>query len=166
MDTLSHGLWGAAAAGRSDRRAFGQAFFFGVFPDLFAFAPGMLAWAWQGFPPLHKKWGEPPPLSAIPEFTFHLYDFSHSLLVWGALFAAVWLFCKKPFWPMAAWGLHILCDIPTHSTRYFPTPFLWPFETPYVNGMAWNNMKFMVCNYSLLGLALFTVWKTSLKPRT
>jgi hypothetical protein len=48
--------------------------------------------------------------------------------------------------------LHILCDIPTHTTSYFPTPFLWPFSTPFVNGIPWSTPWFMAANYTSLFL--------------
>jgi hypothetical protein len=34
---------------------------------------------------------------------------------------------------LAAWLLHILCDIPAHAARYFPTPFFWPLPTPLLD---------------------------------
>jgi hypothetical protein len=42
-------------------------------------------------------------------------------------------------WILAAWGLHILIDIPTHSLALFPTPFLWPVSDFKVNGIGWDN---------------------------
>jgi hypothetical protein len=51
---------------------------------------------------------------------------------------------------LSAWLLHILCDIPTHASSYFPTPFLWPFPTPYVNGIPWFTPWFMAMNYAAL----------------
>jgi hypothetical protein len=68
---------------------------------------------------------------------------------------------RKPVWIFGAWALHILCDIPTHSTRYFPTPYLWPFPTPFVNGVPWARAPFMITNYLLLGVALgFYFWRS------
>src|SRR5207245_8936033 len=108
-------------------------------------------------------------------YVFHAYKVTHSLVVWVAVLIISWTILRKqhpspppsPFkgegegvrvwdgravWPLGAWGLHILCDIPTHSTRFFPTPFLWPFPTPYYNGTSWGNKTFMLANYA--GIAL------------
>jgi len=51
---------------------------------------------------------------------------------------------------LLAWALHIVCDIPTHTTSYFPTPFLWPFPTPFVNGVSWAAPAFLAVNYACL----------------
>jgi len=56
-------------------------------------------------------------------------------------------------WPFGSWGLHILCDIPTHSLRFFPTPYLWPLPTPFYNGHSWGNRTFMLANYAGIALA-------------
>jgi membrane-bound metal-dependent hydrolase YbcI (DUF457 family) len=81
---------------------------------------------------------------------FHAYNVTHSLVVWVVVFCLLWQFLKKPPWLLAAWLLHILCDIPTHATSYFPTPFLWPFRTPFVNGIPWSTPWFMVVNYTTM----------------
>src|SRR5207247_4366348 len=60
------------------------------------------------------------------------------------------LMAHRSLLPLGAWALHILCDIPTHSTRFFPTPFLWPFHTPFVDGRPWGRPPFTLINYSLL----------------
>jgi len=62
-------------------------------------------------------------------FVFHAYNLTQSLVVWSFLFGLIWMWKRHPPWVFLAWGLHILCDIPTHSSAYFPTPFLWPLPT-------------------------------------
>ncbi len=96
----------------------------------------------------------PPALSILPPYVFHAYNVTHSLVVWAVAFFLLWFLIKKPPWLLAAWLLHILCDIPTHATSYFPTPFLWPFRTPFVNGIPWSTPWFMAANYS----AIFAVY--------
>jgi hypothetical protein len=51
---------------------------------------------------------------------------------------------------LGAWALHIVCDIPTHGTDYFPTPFLWPLATPFVDGLTWATPEFMIANYACI----------------
>jgi glucose/arabinose dehydrogenase len=148
MDTLSHGLWGGLVFGR---RHFFWALFLGAAPDLFSFGPFFFRWAWMGFPAFPQAPGlRAPALDAIPHFVFTAYRLTHSLVMWTAVFLILWAIFRRPVWVFGAWALHILCDIPTHSTRYFPTPFLWPFSTPYVNGTPWSRPWFMITNYGLL----------------
>ncbi|HVO32540.1 MAG TPA: hypothetical protein VMU17_01415 [Elusimicrobiota bacterium] len=152
MDTLAHGLWGGAAFGQESRRSWTWAFVLGMGPDLFSFGPffvthlGDIGERW-----MHHRFGPPDP-RLIPAYVYHAYNVTHSLVVWSILFAMAWAFLGRRAWPMAAWGLHILCDIPLHSLRFFPTPYLWPFRTPFVNGMPWGRGHFVLWNYAALGL--------------
>ena len=151
MDILSHGLYGGVLVGRKSRRSFWLAFFFGIAPDLFSFGI-FTASVWLGLAS-GLDWGSRhPDPSLIPSYVQSLYNVTHSLVIWTLVFALVWIVYRKLPWVLGAWGLHILCDIPTHSTRFFPTPFLWPFNTPYVNGIPWARPTFMIANYALLAL--------------
>jgi hypothetical protein len=150
MDTLAHGLWGSAAFGQRERKDFWPAFFLGMGPDLFSFGPFFLMWALHGFSPMHRAPAGHPDPSAIPHYVYAAYNVTHSLVVWGAVGALLWLARKRAPWVWGAWALHILCDIPTHSIRFFPTPFLWPFATPFVDGVPWANRWFMAANYAAI----------------
>src|SRR5882762_7685142 len=152
MDTLSHGLWGGAVFGQK-KGVWKWAFFWGMAPDLFSFGPFFLT----HFPTLLQRWGglhrlEPPDPRIIPAYVYHAYNVTHSLVIWIAVVAIVAILRRKIPWVLGAWGLHILCDIPTHSTRFFPTPYLWPLNTPFVNGHRWSTLPFMLTNYSLIAL--------------
>jgi hypothetical protein len=163
MDTLSHGLWGGVVFGR---RHFWWAFFFGAAPDFFTFGPFFLRWAFMGFPPFpHAPGLRAPALEVFPPYVFVAYNISHSLVIWTAAFLILWILFKKPVWVFCAWALHILCDIPTHSTRFFPTPFLWPFHTPFVNGIPWSRPWFLITDYALLILAFTFLWWRKRKSR-
>ncbi len=164
MDTLSHGLWGGLVFGRGSRKDYALSFSFGVLPDLLSFGPFFLAWAVKGFPRFPGHPGEPPDPSLIPAYVHHAYDVTHSALVWTAVFAIAWAIRKKPPRTYRAWLLHILCDIPTHTRRFFPTPFLWPLPTPYVNGIRWGQPWFMVLNYSFLA-AGYAIWVVARRRR-
>ncbi len=162
MDILSHGLWGGAAFGRKRKKDFWWAFFFGVAPDLFSFGifTVMTVLGLASGP----DWGHgPPDESAIPGYVHSLYHVTHSLVVFSVVFALVYLICRKAFLPMLAWPLHILFDIPTHSTRFFPTPFLWPFfDDVRVDGTPWSHPAIFIPNVVLL--AIVYLW-FFLRPR-
>ncbi len=150
MDILAHGLWGGVAFYPQGTKKYSVAFVLGMAPDLLSF--GL-------YHAIHPKWlmlrlaGEtsgPPPLSTLPEFLFHAYNLTHSFAIWATLFALVWIIRRNPPWTLLAWGLHILCDILTHNSRYFPTPYLWPLPTPFVEGTSWAAPWFMITNYTAL----------------
>ena len=163
MDTLAHGLWGSVGFYAAGQRKFAAAFVLGMAPDLLSFGlfhvfhPGWIVQRLSG------EGSGPPPLDLLPGFVFHAYNFTHSLVVWGVLFAVIWLLKKSPPLPFLAWGLHILCDIPTHDLSYFATPYLWPLPTPYVQGIPWSTPGFMIANYAALLVtyiaAIVYVWK-------
>jgi hypothetical protein len=150
MDTLAHGLWGGAAFLR--RRTFYAGVALGMTPDLLSF--GLFHVSNPGW--IHRRLlGEisgPPDLAILPAYLFHAYNVTHSLIVWSGIFAVIWLARKKPPWIVAAAMLHVVCDIPTHTHRYFPTPFLWPFPTPFVDGIAWSTPGFMAANYAAIAV--------------
>jgi membrane-bound metal-dependent hydrolase YbcI (DUF457 family) len=138
MDIISHGLWGGIIFGRENKKDFFWAFVIGVAPDLFSFGifTAMRTLGLASGP----DWGNGVPnASLIPVYVHSLYNFTHSLIVFALVFALVTIIRRKPFIPMLAWFLHILMDIPTHSTRFFPTPFLWPISTYKINGIPWSH---------------------------
>ncbi len=105
----------------------------------------------------------PPDAHIIPAYVTHAYNVTHSLVVWAIILVILRLVIRSPgrtLWPFGAWGLHILCDIPTHSTRFFPTPYLWPLHTPFYNGHSWGNKTFMIANYTLITLTYAFLWLT------
>lgn len=150
MDFLSHGLWGGIALGRASRRSFWLAFGIGMAPDLLSFglvfANGLLTHGLDFFNGL----GHPPTAAQIPAYVHTLYQVTHSLVVFMAVFALVWLWRRRPLWELGAWGLHILLDIFTHSTDFFPTPFLWPLADVRVDGVPWSEPRIFFGNVLLL----------------
>jgi hypothetical protein len=96
--------------------------------------------------------GHPPRL----ELAWQLYQISHSLFVFSAAFGLVWLIRRRPVLEMLGWPLHILIDIPSHTLRFFPTPFLWPVSSYHFDGISWGNRWFMLVNYSAI-LAVYLV---------
>ena len=160
MDFISHGLWGGIALGRSSRKSFWLAFLFGIAPDLLSFGFAFLgAFVGHGLE-FWRGIGHPPDPAKIPACVYQLYNVTHSLVVFGLAFAAVWVVRGRPLWEMGAWGLHVVVDIFTHTTAFFPTPFLWPLLSVQFNGWAWSGPVIFVPNVVLL-VVLYAVflWK-------
>ncbi len=150
MDILSHGLWGGIAFGRTQKKFFWIAFAFGVFPDLFAFSYVFLKNILSGQIPAG-------PMPDIPQYVHLLYSISHSLVISGLVVAFAFFFWKSKALPMLAWPLHVIFDIFTHDVDFFPTPFLWPFKTPFFSGIPWNTPWVFFLNWGLI-ITLYIAW--------
>jgi len=152
MDVVAHGLWGGALFWSRGRKLFIAAVLLGMAPDLLSFGvfhamrPGWIISRFVG------EISGPPAISILPAYVFYAYNVTHSLIVWAMAFFSLWWFMNGPPWLLLAWGLHILCDIPTHGRSYFPTPFLWPLPTPFVDGITWATPEFLAGNYLCLVL--------------
>jgi len=72
-----------------------------------------------------------------PAWMYVAHHASHSLPVVGLLMLVHRL--RHRAWPPwgAAWALHILVDIPTHSRRNWAPQFLWPLSAFTVDGVSW-----------------------------
>ena len=170
MDVFAHGLWAGAAAKAANKNSaiagkikkplkVWSAVIWGVFPDIFAF---VLPFAWlfwnlvfgdlnfSDFPRPENM--EPAMHDTLPilNIASGLYNTSHSLFVFVLVFALVWIVLRRPIWEMSGWLLHILIDIPTHSYRFYPTPFLWPFSEWKFDGFSWGTPWFLILNYSAI----------------
>jgi len=188
MDILSHAFWTAVAAKTAnsklriikDKKALKLkvAIFYGVIPDFFAFAPlffsivmGLLFGIGQihlhNLPRPSEFEPSSPDTLAIFKITRTLYDVSHSIFVFAAVFLIIWLIFKKPKLEMLGWLFHILIDIPTHSYAFYPTPALWPFWNWRFNGLAWRGLTFLIINYSLMTflLIVYCVRRSSKKSK-
>jgi hypothetical protein len=166
MDIFAHALWTGAAAMVAKRKSgrklrAGWTVWWGVFPDLFAFAipVGLLWW--------HQLAGTQPAavhvgVHRMPhlQVAWQLYQISHSIFVFASIFGLVWLAARRPVFELLGWPLHILIDIPTHTKRFFATPFLWPLSSYQFSGISWGNRWFMLCNYSALAVVYFLLWRT------
>ncbi len=175
MDILSHGLWAVAIArganlktGKRVMRS-GLAFFFGIFPDVFAFAIPTLVMLWgfvSGDASLSTSSTSagPPSLGspAMLSLAYSLYNLSHSLVVFAIVFLVIaFVRGRRPLWELSGWLFHILCDIPTHSGEFFPTPVFWPLSDWRFDGFSWGRPWFILANYgALLLVHLFLTWKS------
>jgi len=184
MDILSHGLWATLAAKganlklKNDKRIkLGWAFFWGVFPDLFAFTipfvwilgGRILGFSVPVFPHPEDSGTVSPNAPGPLLLSWRLYNISHSLIIFVLTIAFI-IGIKKlqnkntPFLgllplSMGGWLLHILMDIPTHSYNFFPTPFLWPIANLKINGYPWNHFWFLAADYGLI-LVIFLYLKS------
>ena len=136
MDILSHGLWGGIAFGRKSRRSFWLAFAIGLAPDLLSFGILWIAVILGLADPPDFSNGTPPE-STIPLYVHYLYDITHSFVVFLFTFFLIWFATRRPRWEIAAWGLHVLVDVPTHSHAFFATPVLWPLIGWKFDGWQW-----------------------------
>lgn len=106
-----------------------------------------------------------PNITNYPQFAQTLYNVTHSLVDFGAVFGVVLAIARGTWWPLAAWGLHILIDIPTHSLALFPTPFLWPVSDFRVNGIGWDQPPILITNVTLLMLTYAVWYYRKVRPR-
>ena len=140
MDIIAHGLYGGVGFAHKSKKSFWTAVWWGVFPDLVAFGTFFPYFVWtRGFYREEIMRIEPPTLEIIPSYVYAIYNYSHSLIIFSFIFGLVWLWYKKPVLEMLAWPLHIIMDIPTHSGAFFPTPFLYPLSSFYVEGIPWGT---------------------------
>ncbi len=164
MDILSHGLYGGVAFGKRSKRDYAISFLFGIGPDLFSF--GVLYFVslvTKASLPIGRF--EPPNYPIIPEYVSSLYSFTHSLIIYGIFFALLWWLGKKSFALLTlGWPLHILVDIPTHSSAFFPTPFLWPVSHFHIDGVPWANPYIFFPNVILI-VGLYAYWYIKDKRR-
>lgn len=154
MDIFSHGLWsGAIAKGankfKQTRLSPWFAAWWGVFPDIFAFAIpmiyiilGIISGSFDSAILRDTRSEEPPAVfqSDHPVFRLapYLYNFSHSVVIFILVLGGLVLikkFLHKSLmwkqlvpWKMLAWLGHIICDIPTHTPEFYPTPIFWPLS--------------------------------------
>ena len=151
MDIVSHGLWGAITFGRKSRSSFSLAFVVGLAPDLLSFGILYTA-AMLGLAETPDFSQGTPPESSIPLYVHHLYNVTHSFIVFLSVFLITWFLLKRPLWELSAWGLHVLVDVPTHSYAFFPTPVLWPLFGWKFNGWQWTTLSILIPNFVLLTL--------------
>jgi len=88
MDILSHGLWGGIAFGRKSRPSFWLAFVIGLAPDLLSFGILYAAVVLKLAEKPDFSHGTPPE-STIPSYVYHLYDITHSFVVFLLVFSLI-----------------------------------------------------------------------------
>ncbi len=164
MDTFAHGVAGALFFSRSgyaglllgrnneDAKPHGfdwtlpSAVLFGVLPDLMSFS-------YVVFKHIFNGGRGKPPLESIPDWVFTAYNMSHSLIIVTMMILLLLLVNRWLGISACAWLWHVLCDIPTHSKAYFPTPFLYPLSDFTVDGISFMHPSIFISYWSFLIVA-------------
>jgi hypothetical protein len=164
MDFFSHGLWGLVYAkamnqrkGRQVPLKLGWATFWGAFPDLIAFGPSFILLGWalatgeHSLNDLPFGSGHHPGPGSMTQLTMFqiassIYSVSHSAVVFFAALSGVLI--AHALWKehvplrfvleMIPWLIHILMDVPTHTSQFYPTPIFWPLSNwKFMSGITW-----------------------------
>jgi hypothetical protein len=146
MDYISHGFWSYIFFHKIKRPLL--AVVFGLAPDTFSWGIYAVYKLTTG-----GKFGKPV-LAEIPDWTFTLYNISHSLFVAGAAILLVYALLRKFPLYMLAWPIAVVMDLLTHTRNYLPTPFLWPVSDYTFAGISWASRWFIVINYALIALLM------------
>lgn len=162
MDIVSHALWTNVVYLKSRRRDRWWAVAFALLPDLIPFGPFFFEEL-----AMHGIGNGPPQFtSEVYAYIWGTYQFTHSLVVFAAVFSVVVLLRRgRMYFPMLAWGLHILTDIPTHRRAFFPTPFLWPFSDYTVDAISWADPRFFSPNLIALAVVYLVIWIRWMRQR-
>ncbi|MDZ4723042.1 MAG: hypothetical protein SGI97_03935 [candidate division Zixibacteria bacterium] len=161
MDIFAHALWTNLACQKAEDSTRYWAIAYSVAADMAAFAPALIhSFAKKKI----SQWKKVDPSSfeelnrSIPWWVYLLYDITHSIPLWSLAFGLAWALLGEMPWQAFGWLGHILVDIPTHSKRFFPTPFLWPISRFTVDGISWGVPWFMRLNYGLLAISYLILW--------
>ncbi len=178
MDVVAHVLWTNAVFYAKYAQARKQRYwaaFFGVMPDIAAFAPAFVYMAYGRFfdnvtvSNYMTAYINP---TGVYAFTAQAYNYTHSLVIAFAVFALVSLILSLrakrivAYWPLLGWSLHIVIDIFTHTLDFFPTPFLYPLsDVNNPHGISWAHPTFMAINYFFLIIVYIIIWRYQRRKR-
>ena len=170
MDTFAHGVAGALFFSRSGYAGLlirgnaadlkpvrfdwtiPAAALFGMLPDMMSFSYVVFKHVLNG------GRGKPPPES-IPDWVFAAYNMTHSLIIVMSVILLLFLVNRWLGISVCAWLWHVICDIPTHSKAYFPTPFLYPLSDFTVDGVSFMRPSIFISYWSFLIVAgVLLVW--------
>ncbi|MFA7231011.1 MAG: hypothetical protein WC071_07045 [Victivallaceae bacterium] len=169
MDTFAHAAAGAILFSRpgyagllSGESASGKNRWFDwTVPTaaLFGMLPDLLSFSYVVFKHIFNGGRGKPPMEAIPDWVFSAYNMTHSLFLVAFLVIMLLLINRHLGIAALAWPFHVLCDIPTHSKAYFPTPFLYPFSSFTVDGISFMRPYIFFPYWSFLLISLFwLIW--------
>ncbi len=166
MDILAHGLISNAALYYRypySPKLRWLAVLFGLLPDLAAFTPLFLyLLVTRGFGGGPESW---PETHWTYVYATEAYRYSHSLVIFPLVTGLVWVLRRRFPWPMLAWGLHILFDIPTHPD-FFSTPFLFPFsDYRFHGGTSWAEPRLLAATYAVIA-AWYLYWFFVLRKKS
>ena len=152
MDIFAHFFWAYAIFHKTKKPWL--AGLSGIIPDLLSFGVFFVIRIFNNT----FKFGPPNP-ALVPGFVTKSYNYTHSLIIFLLLLLLIYLITRKFYVFLLGWPLHILLDIPSHTNRFFPTPFLFPISNYTFNGINWGNPIFMTINYSLLLITYIVIFK-------
>ncbi len=185
MDIFAHGLWTSAGAKLVNKKTTKeklsvlQTAFWGIFPDLFAFGipfsvlifnvitgqMGIDAFAHHS--DMENNIGDPSGNFPFHTLAYSLYNISHSIVVFMVVFGIVWCIRKKPVYELCGWLLHILIDIPTHSSQFYPTPVFWPvWGWKFLHGFSWGVWWFQCINYACIIIVYIWLYRQGKKNKS
>jgi hypothetical protein len=169
VDIFAHALWAGAGVTAARRRwplaprIIALTVALAALPDILHLLPILAWWAFgDGSMTTLQAYAiavpdhEPalPPLVNL--LSHHLHCIMHSAIVAGAATLLLWIMRRSLWIPLLGWWSHIVIDIFTHSTAYYPVPVLYPFTQRGFDGIAWNTPWFLLLNYAVL--AAVGVW--------
>ena len=157
MDVFSHSLWGCGLFGHRGHPWLATAF--GALPDLISFGPLVVCRIITGTFAMG-----PPRLDTIPEYCFHAYDVTHSLLLAVMVTSVVFYWRKDIGFALLAWPFHVCLDFPFHTKEFFPTKLFWPVSEWVFDGVSWGTPWVWFPNLAGLMLLLgFRVWRRTVR---
>ena len=161
MDIISHALWTNVAYLKMQRRTRIWAVLFGILPDIVSFGPFFVEEI-----AFHTVRGTITQFSAAGvRYITTAYNLTHSLVLFAAVVGIVWLVWRKPYLPLAGWGLHIVIDIFSHSRAFFPTPFLYPISNYTVDAISWTYPYFLLPNFAVLAAVYLLIYLLHVRRR-
>lgn len=139
MTFLEHGLYGGAIVLKNNPNLYWWSFIAGVFPDI---PPLIFAIHKVDFKKALKHFTWKAIEGAVPESVYKVYDFSHSFITTLILFLVLYLIKPELSILAIAYGLHIVCDIPFHNSR-FSTRFLYPLSNFHIHGYSQRKHRWI-----------------------
>lgn len=156
MDIISHGLYRWAVFG--NKKEFWLSIEFWILPDFLTFwlpfAINIITMLSGGSGSIFGQAGHH---NIDAKYIDAIYNITHSLIIRGSVFWALWRIYKKPMKASFARLLHMLIDIPTHSLAFFATPFLWPIFNYKFDGIPRSNKIIFIPNIILL-IILYSIY--------
>jgi len=174
MDIAAHALWAAAGGAWALRRQYinradlAATVALAVVPDLAQFLP-LAAWvllgtgSWHVLPAFALAMpGHEPELPHWVALTSHqLHCFMHSAVIAGVATLTLRIGLGRMWWPLLGWWSHVVIDLFTHSSGYYPVPVLYPVSDWTFDGISWTQPWMLALNYLLLLATWIFVWRGS-----
>lgn len=156
MTFLEHGLYGGAVVLKNNPGLYWWSFAAGLFPDI---PPLLFSMYKVGIKKALRHFTWRALEVDLPESAYKVYDLSHSFITTLVLFLVLYLINPSLSILAIAYGLHILCDIPFHDSR-FSTRFLYPLTNFHIHGYSQRKHKWIhVANFFLLVALYFFLLK-------